>query len=67
MIQFSYTNKVAIITGSAIGIGFEIAKQLVKAGASVVINDVDGTALEHAIHELESMGANCASVKRKLW
>ena len=48
MIQYSYTNKVAIITGSAIGIGFEIAKQLVKAGSSIVINDVDGKALENA-------------------
>jgi len=51
MIQFSYTNKVAIITGSAVGIGFEIAKQLVKAGASVVTNDVDGKALENAIND----------------
>lgn len=63
MIQFTYTNKVAIITGSAIGIGFEIAKQLVKAGASIVINDVDEKALENAINELENMGANCTSVK----
>ena len=63
MIQFSYTNKVAIITGSAIGIGFEIAKQLVKAGASVVINDIDGKALEKAINKLKDMGAKCTSVK----
>ena len=63
MIQFSYTNKVAIITGSAIGIGFEIASQLVKAGASVVINDIDGKALEKAINKLKNMGAKCTSVK----
>ena len=63
MIQFIYTNKVAIITGSAIGIGFEIAKQLVKAGSSIVINDVDGKALENAISELRKMGAKCTYVK----
>ena len=63
MIHFYYTNKVAIITGSAIGIGFEIATQLAKSGASIVINDIDGKALENAVNELENMGANCTAVE----
>ena len=63
MIRFSYTNKVAIITGSAIGIGFEIAKQLAKSGSSIVINDVDGKALENAMSKLKNMGAKFTYVK----
>ena len=37
-----FTNKVAVITGAGKGIGFEIARQLVHEGASVVLNDIDG-------------------------
>ena len=33
MIQFSFEHKVAIVTGAAIGIGFEIARQLALSGA----------------------------------
>jgi 3-hydroxybutyrate dehydrogenase len=41
-------NRVAFITGAASGIGFEIAKQFAKAGAMVVISDVDTKRLEKA-------------------
>lgn len=63
MMQFSFTNKVAIITGSAIGIGFEIARQLAHVGASVVINDIDGDALEKAVATIKSTGGKCISVE----
>ena len=36
-----FTNQVAIITGAGQGIGFEIARQLAMAGASVLLNDID--------------------------
>lgn len=38
---FDLTNKVAIITGSARGLGKLIAQGLANTGASVVIADID--------------------------
>ena len=40
MKQFSLEGKVAMVTGSAQGIGAEIAVALGEAGATVVIRDV---------------------------
>jgi glucose 1-dehydrogenase len=39
----SFSNKVAIVTGAGVGIGYEIAKQLCGAGARVVLNDIEQT------------------------
>ena len=38
-----YLGKTAIVTGAGQGIGLEICKQLVKEGASVLLNDIDET------------------------
>src|ERR1041385_8416602 len=35
---FSLTGKVALVTGGARGLGFEIAKAMARAGAAVIIN-----------------------------
>ncbi|MEM6317059.1 MAG: SDR family NAD(P)-dependent oxidoreductase [Bacteroidota bacterium] len=51
-----FQNKVAVITGAAIGIGFEIATQLVQAGANILLNDVDKDATEQAVAQIEKQG-----------
>ncbi|SHM43750.1 SDR family NAD(P)-dependent oxidoreductase [Roseibium suaedae] len=49
-------NKVAIVTGSARGIGFAIAKRFVMEGAKVIISDVDDDAGQAAQEELAALG-----------
>ncbi len=62
MIQYSFVGKVAIVTGAAIGIGFEIAQQLCSSGASVIINDIDSEALENATSIIRDQGGKCSAV-----
>jgi 3-oxoacyl-[acyl-carrier protein] reductase len=50
----SLHGQTAIITGAGTGIGFEIARQLVRAGVNVVLNDIDQDKVEQAILKLES-------------
>lgn len=45
-------NKVAIITGGAEGIGLAITKQLLEAGAKVVVNDINDNQLKKTMDEL---------------
>ena len=52
-----FTGQVAIITGSAQGIGFQAAKDMAKEGAKVVISDVDESTLKTASDELAGQGA----------
>jgi len=53
MSQSSFTNEVAIITGAAQGIGFEIARQLALQGASVILNDIDEKLLNDAVKKIK--------------
>jgi len=52
--------RIAIITGGGRGIGFGIAQRLCKAGASVVIAELDDEAGKKAVAELESTGLNAS-------
>ena len=45
-------NKVAIITGGAVGIGLGIAERFVVEGAKVLLFDVDGKALQEAVTKI---------------
>lgn len=48
MNQYDLSGQTAIVTGSARGIGFAIAKRLLESGANVCLWDMDADALEQA-------------------
>jgi NAD(P)-dependent dehydrogenase (short-subunit alcohol dehydrogenase family) len=55
--DFDFKGSVAIVTGAAGSIGAGISRQLLRAGATVIANDLPGTDLEsfHAWLELEGL------------
>jgi 3-oxoacyl-[acyl-carrier protein] reductase len=57
MNKIDLTNRTAIVTGGARGIGFAIAQRLLQSGASVSLWDVDAAALAQAAAELKALGA----------
>ena len=52
----NYQDKVVVITGSAGGIGYALAKQFGLAGARVVLSDLDEQRLRSAVATLETLG-----------
>jgi len=52
----SFSNKVAIVTGGGSGIGKEVAKRLVAAGAAVVIGGRDAAKLAQAARDIDASG-----------
>ena len=58
----SLSNKTAIVTGAASGIGREIARQLAREGASVAIADLDLEAARAAAAELDATGASTLAI-----
>ncbi len=55
--------KVAVITGGASGIGLATARALARAGARIVLADIESTALDKAAAELAATGAEVLGVK----
>lgn len=58
----AFKNEVAVVTGAGQGIGFEIAVQLCRNGASVALNDVDENLALHAAAAIADQGYNCIAV-----
>ncbi|GAA5935810.1 uncharacterized protein JCM15063_001811 [Sporobolomyces koalae] len=54
----SYTNKNAIVTGGASGIGLGITRHLLEAGANVAIADLNAVAGAKVVDELNNDSAN---------
>ena len=58
------TNRVAVVTGSARGIGREIALKLAEVGADVVVNDIEAATepLEKVVQEIKALGRKSLAV-----
>lgn len=57
-----FQDKTAIITGAGEGIGLQIATDLARAGANIILNDLDEAKAETASKHLKSEGFNCIAV-----
>lgn len=69
---FDLTGKIALITGSARGLGFAYAEGLANAGAHVILNDLNDTVLQEAVEQLQSKGLSAQGIvfnvaDEKLW
>ena len=60
--QRGFSGKVAVVTGAASGIGLAISQRLADEGASVVLVDLAGTAVEQAAASLIASGAQALAV-----
>jgi glucose 1-dehydrogenase len=58
----TFEGKVAIVTGAGVGIGFEIARRLSAAGASVALNDLDAGQAKSAARSIQMEGGSCVGV-----
>ena len=56
MDMFRLDGKVALITGAVYGIGFEIAKSLAIAGATIVFNNLDQKSVDDGIANYKAIG-----------
>ena len=60
--SFRLDDHVALVTGSAAGIGFAIAETFASPGAAVMVSDVDLTAAEKAAARIAKAGGNTAAI-----
>ena len=56
-------DKVAVITGSAQGMGYAIAQAFIQEGAKVVITDINEEAIEKALAQFQKEGADVIGIR----
>lgn len=61
--QFDLNDKIALVTGASRGIGYDVAKALAHAGATVVVGARDWDALETLTNEIAHAGGQAAAIK----
>ena len=54
--MFDLTHKVALVTGSGRGLGFEIAQALAMAGATVLVNGRRSVQVTQAVEKIQAVG-----------
>src|ERR1700761_763997 len=62
MMQISFENKVALVTGAASGLGLATARAFAKAGAAVALADWNEKEVEAAVKELSEEGYKVLAV-----
>jgi 3-oxoacyl-[acyl-carrier protein] reductase len=62
MPEKTFAGKAAVVTGAGVGIGFEIARQLCAAGASVALNDADTAQAHASARSLQKQGGTCVAL-----
>jgi len=60
---FDLGGRVAVVTGAADGLGFEIGDAFAGAGACVVFSDIDEAKLERAVQSVRDRGGDAIAVK----
>ena len=60
--MFDLTGRVALVTGSAQGLGFEMAKGLTRAGAHVLVNGRDKDHVANAVSLIKSLGGSAQAL-----
>ena len=56
-------DKVAVITGSAQGMGYAIAQAFIEEGAKIVITDINEEAIEKAVAQFQKEGADVLGIR----
>ncbi len=59
--NIDFTNKVAIVTGGASGIGAAISRELAESGAKVVVADMDTEAMDRMTDEIGKSGGTASA------
>jgi NAD(P)-dependent dehydrogenase (short-subunit alcohol dehydrogenase family) len=54
--KFKLTDKIAVVTGAARGIGYAAVEAFCEAGATVVLTDINAELLEKAVSDLKAKG-----------